>query len=311
MRIVVFGAGAVGSRFAAALARAGSDVTIVARPEHVASVTAEGLQVDGDSRPPARLPAVDRLPKGTSTELVLLTVKSYDVETAGTAIAVALDRPSPVLALSNGLGIEERLASGLTQGGWTAPEAWVLRGVHTIPARMVRPGVVAETGRGEMVLGRNPALDGWSERLQTLFETAGFPTRVSDDIRRETWKKALVNAAINPVTADHGIPNGRLVEEPWRGQALALLREGVLAAASAGYPFDLADAERSVFGVARATAQNRSSMLEDLDRHRRTEIDAISGVLLSTGRSHGVAMPATVRAIERIHTRERERGAEP
>ncbi|MCI4370081.1 MAG: NAD-binding protein, partial [Thermoplasmata archaeon] len=57
---MVFGAGAVGSRFAAALARAGSDVTIVARPEHVASVTAEGLQVDGDSRPPARLPAVDR-----------------------------------------------------------------------------------------------------------------------------------------------------------------------------------------------------------------------------------------------------------
>jgi 2-dehydropantoate 2-reductase len=311
VRIVVFGAGAVGSRFAVALVRGGSDVTIVARADQVAAVTADGLRVEGATGEPARPRAVEALPAGTATDLVVLTVKSYDVEPAGAEIATALERPTPVLALPNGLGIEDSLAAGLARGGWTKAGDWILRGVHTVPARMVRPGVVAETGTGEVILGRNSALPGLSERLQPVFESAGFPTRVADDIRRETWKKALVNAAINPVTADHGIPNGKLVEEPWRGQALALLREAALAAAAAGFVFDLAETERVVFGVARATAQNRSSMLEDLDHHRRTEIDAISGVLLATGRAHGVAMPATVRAIERIHTRERERGSLP
>jgi 2-dehydropantoate 2-reductase len=311
VRIVVFGAGAVGSRFASALARSGSEVTVVARAAHVAAILSDGLRIEGDSRPPARIRAVERLPNPTSTDVVVLTVKSYDVEAAGRAIADVLDRPTPILVLSNGLGVEEALTAGLSSGGWTAPEHWVLRGVHTVPARLVRPGVVAETGQGELLLGGNAALAEMAERLRVTFETAGIPARAVDDIRRETWKKAIINAAINPVTADHGIPNGQLVEEPWRGQAIALLREAVLAARAAGLSFDLDESERTVFGVARATAQNRSSMLEDLDHHRRTEIDAISGVLLATGRAHGVAMPATVRAIERIHTRERERGAAP
>lgn len=308
MRIVVFGAGAVGSRFAVGLARSGADVTIVARPEQSRAVEEHGLAVEGDPREPVRVKAMDHLAPGTPTDVVVLTVKSYDVESAGLALANGLERPTPILGLSNGLGIEEVLASGLSQGGWSSPTDWILRGVHTVPARLVRPGVVAATGRGEIVLGRNPKLPDWPERLRGLFESAGFPTRVVDDIRRETWKKAIVNAAINPVTADHGIPNGRLVEEPWRGQALALLREAVRAAQAEGIEFGMEDAERAVFSVARATAANRSSMLEDLERHRRTEIDAISGFLLRAGRAHGVPMPATVRAVERIQTRERERG---
>jgi 2-dehydropantoate 2-reductase len=311
VRLVVFGAGAVGSRFAVALARAGSEVTIVARPEQVAAVTANGLWVEADARGPVRIRAVERLPAPFPTDLVILTVKSYDVGVAGQALAEALDEPTPILALQNGLGIEAALLDGLAAGGWPTPADWILRGVHTVPARLVRPGLVAETGRGEVVLGQNPKLPGWPERLQKLFDAAGFPSHVVGDIRRETWKKAIVNAAINPVTADHGIPNGRLVEEPWRGQALALLREAVLAARSEGFDFNLDETERAVFSVARATAANRSSMLEDLDHHRRTEIDAISGFLLATGRAHGVAMPSTVRAIERIQTRERERGVRP
>lgn len=311
MRIVVFGAGAVGSRFAAALARSGQDVTLIGRPEHVRAVAASGLRIEGDPRGPVHLPAFDRLPPSTPADAVVLTVKSYDVESAGRAIAESLRLPVPLLALPNGLGIEEALGTGLSAGGWASPEHWILRGVHTIPARLVGPGIVAETGSGELVLGRNPSLPGVPESLQSAFVAAGFRARVVDNIRLEVWKKALVNAAINPVTADHGIPNGRLVEEPWRSQALALLREAVLAANAEGVVFDLVEAERTVFGVARATAENRSSMLEDLDHGRRTEVEAISGELLATGRRHGVPMPATVRAIERIHTRERERGVRP
>jgi 2-dehydropantoate 2-reductase len=272
VRIVVFGAGAVGSRFAAALARAGDSVLVVGRPAHVVAIAANGLVVDGEPGPPVRIEARSELPAGVRADVVLLTVKSYDVEVAGRAIANAFPHPVPVVALSNGLGIEAALAKGLAEGGWRSPGDWTIRGVHTVPARLVGPGHVAPTGSG-------------------------------------VWRKALVNAAINPVTADHGIPNGRLAEEPWRGQALGLLREALQAAAAEGYPFDPAESERAVFGVVRATAENRSSMLEDLEHGRPTEVEAISGALLAAGRRHGIPMPATERAIVRIHTREAERRA--
>jgi 2-dehydropantoate 2-reductase len=309
VRILVFGAGAVGSRFAAGLARAGHSVAVVGRSDHVTAIATHGLVVEGDASPPVRLAARPEIGAGSGIEVVLLTVKSYDVEAAGRAIAGALPDPVPVLALSNGLGIETALAKGLAASGWTNPGDWLLRGVHTVPARLVAPGVVRITGTGEVVLGRNPALPDWPERLRAAFEGGGFPTRVSDEIDREVWRKVLVNAAINPVTADHGIANGRLVEEPWRGQATALLREALKAAAAEGYEFDPAEAERTVFSVARATSANHSSMLEDLERGRRTEVDSISGALLEAGRRHGLAMPSTERAVVRIHTREAERRA--
>ena len=307
MRIVVFGAGAVGSRFAAALTLAGESVLAIGRPAHVAAIAANGLTVEGEPGLPVRVEAATELPPGAPADVVLLTVKSRDVESAAYAIARAFSTPVPVVALSNGLGIERLVRNGLAAGGWSSPEAWTIRGVHTVPARLAGPGRVHPTGTGEMVLGRNPSLAAWSERLGEVFERAGIPVRLADDIDREVWRKVLVNAAINPVTGDHGIPNGRLVEEPWRGQALALLGEALQAAAAEGYEFDRAEAERAVFGVARATAQNRSSMLEDLDRGRPTEIEAISGAVAAAGRRHGIPMPATERAMARIRTREAER----
>ena len=309
MRVIVFGAGAVGSLFGAALAATGQEVLLVARPTHVAAIATHGLMVRSDTDRRVELRAVESLPKGSSTDLVLLTVKSYDVRAAGTALAGAIPAPTPVFALQNGLGIEPELIEGLRAGGWSDASRWVVRGVHTIPARVVGPGVVQPTGSGEVVLGRNPAIPEASERLRDALTAAGFGARVTDDIEREVWRKVLVNASINPVTADHGIPNGRLVEEPWRGQAKALLAEALQVAAAEGFRFDPAEAERAVFGVARATASNRSSMLEDVERGRRTEVDSISGSLLALGRRHGFPMTATERAIVRIRTREAERKA--
>jgi len=309
VRVVVFGAGAVGSRFASALARSGLSVTVIGRTSHVAAIASRGLVVEGEPGPPAVVSALEALSPRTVADVILLTVKSYDVGAAGEAIAKATPNPVPVVALSNGLGIEAALADGLRAGGWAEPTAWTLRAVHTIPARRIDPGVVRATGTGEIVLGQNPSLPDWPERLRAAFERAGLPARITESIDREVWRKALVNAAINPVTADHGIPNGRLVDEPWRGQALALLREALRAAAAEGYEFDAGEAERTVFTVARATSQNRSSMLEDLDHGRPTEVDAISGAIAAAGRRHGIPMPATERAIERIRTREAERAA--
>jgi 2-dehydropantoate 2-reductase len=304
VRVIVFGVGAVGSRFGAALARAGHTVTLIGRGPHVAAIHSSGLVVEGDEGDPLRLPALERLPPGIRADLVLLTVKSYDVRAAGRDIARALLDPVPVVALQNGLGIEETLEAGLRDGGWDSPRSWIVRSVHTVPARIVRPGAVAPTGDGEVVVGRTADLPERAAAVEALFAGAEISVRVSDEIDREVWRKALINAAINPVTADHGIANGQLADEPWRGQAQALLEEALVVAGAEGYAFDPAEMQRAVFGVARATADNHSSMLEDLERGRPTEIDAISGAILAAGRRHGIAMPAMQRAVDRIHARE-------
>jgi 2-dehydropantoate 2-reductase len=308
VRVVVFGAGAIGSLVGARLSRAGHSVLLVGRPDHVAQVQREGLQIDGATVGTFHPDAVTELAPGTEVEVVLLTVKSRSVRTAGRSIASALRSPVPVLALQNGLGIEAELALGLSDGGWTSPEKWVVRGINSYGATLTSPGRVVHAGDGEILLPRadGAALPGAVEKLERLLRDGGFSVRRVDDLPKELWRKAVVNAAVNPVTADHGIRNGELLRDPWREQSERLLREGERAARLEGFEFPESELDHDLWRVVRATAENRSSMLQDLDRGRPTEIDEISGALLAAATRHGVDLPWTRRAIDRIHRREAE-----
>lgn len=309
MRLVVFGAGALGGLLAARLSAAGSDVVVVARPPVVEAIRAHGLRVEEDP-PTVRHPeAADRLADGAVADLILLTVKSFDLEAAADEIARAFPSGIPVVALGNGLGIEDRLSRRLAHQGWPNAPSNVIRAVTSVPSTLVAPGVVRPGGVGEVLLAGidDRALPAAAERLRALLEAAGIRVRLVPDLGREVWRKALVNAAINPVTADHGIPNGSLVNDPWRGQALALLREARAVARMAGQEFTEEEAERDLWAVVRATAANRSSMLQDLEQGRPTEIDAISGEILRRGHRHHLDLPATERVVRRITERAAQR----
>lgn len=313
MRLIVFGAGALGGLLGARLVPAGARVLMVGRPPTVEAIRAKGLIVE-DSPPVAVHPeAVERLPDGAEADALLLTIKSADLEGAADEIARAFPSGVPIVVLGNGLGIEERLARRLAERGWHHAATFVVRAVTSLPSTWVAPGVVRPGGAGEIVLAgiEDRAIPPIAERLRLLLESGGIRVRVVADLPHEIWRKALVNAAINPVTADHGIANGAIVEDPWRGQALALLREARAVAHALGQDFAEDEIERDLWTVVRATAANRSSMLQDLDRGRPTEIDAISGEILRLGRRHGLALPATERVARRIRERvERRRAAE-
>lgn len=308
MRVIVFGAGAVGGLFGGRLALAGHEVLLVARPPIVAAVRSNGLVLEGMTEATVRVDATEALEPGARADWVLLTVKGRDVGAAGRILAGALARRTPIIALQNGLGIEETLRAALGAGGWEDASAWVLRGTHSYGATLVRPGVVRHAGSGELLLPRDDGAlaHGTVERARELFASAGVAVHLVDDLPRELWRKALVNAAINPVTADHGLVNGALAKDPWRGQALRLLREAQAAARIAGFDFSDEEADRELFRVVRATAANRSSMLQDLDSGRPTEIEQISGYLASVAERAGVDLPYTRQAIARIHRRESE-----
>lgn len=306
MRVVVVGAGAIGSLFGALLQGAGHEVTLVGRPPHVATILREGLRLEGRTSGTYQVQAVAELPAGFSTDLCLLTVKTYDLDAAASVFGRTVPTPVPVAALENGLGVEATVEQALESAQWSTAGQWIVRGINSVPATFVRPGVVRHAGAGELLLadyksGRH------AEAVAGAFRSAGVPVRVVQDRATEVWRKVLVNAAINPVTADHRISNGVLLLDPYRGQTLQLLREALSVARAEGMTFSDEEAEVELWRVVRATSDNRSSMLQDLDRGRRTEIDAISGALLMRGQAHGLALPATARIVQRIHSKEPRR----
>ncbi|HXW67745.1 MAG TPA: ketopantoate reductase family protein [Thermoplasmata archaeon] len=296
MKVVVFGAGAIGSLLGARLAVVGHDVCLIGRAPLVRVVRAHGLRVAGVRPGRVEVRAATALSAPTDAEAILLSVKTFDLDGAIASIGAAVPLPQPTLLPQNGLGVLEHVTPRFERAGWAAAPAVLVRAVNSIPAHWQAIGVVQQPGEGEIVLSETeragaagPSTQRWAE----LLASGGIPVRRVPDLARELWRKALVNAAINPVSALARVPNGRLRDAPFRARAWALLREAQRAAAAAGVPIPDAEADRALERILQATAANRSSMLQDVERGRPTEIDAISGEILRIAEARGIDLPAT------------------
>ena len=281
MQVVVFGAGSLGSLIGGLLADE-HDVTLVGRRPHVDAVREDGLEVVGEIQRLVRPRAVTERPDVTAADLAVVTVKAYDTAAAASALAGCdLDA---ALSLQNGMGNEETLARALS-----GP---VLAGTTDFGARLREPGVVECTGVGEVAIGPRPGAEGTRDtelarRAGTAFADAAIETRVEADMRPHLWEKLAVNAGINPVTALARVENGALRSGPAGDVAERAAVE--VAAVARENDVDLDDdvARRALRRVADATARNRSSMLQDVEAGRRTEIDAIAGYAVE--RAEGAA----------------------
>lgn len=269
MRIVVFGAGSLGSLLGGLLARE-HRVTLVGRDPHVSTVREDGLWISGTIEthvsPDATTDGAD-----LAADLALVTVKSYD--TAEAARTLSTGEFGAVLSLQNGIGNEERLARDL--------DCPVLAGTASYGATLVGPGRVACTGVGRVVLG--PPEGGESvlgERVGAAFAAAGIEATVVPDMLRRLWEKCAVNAGINPVTALAGVENGAILDEPAWSIAHEATRETARVASENGVDLSEQTATDALRRVASATRENTSSMAQDLEKGRRTEIDAINGYVV-------------------------------
>jgi len=263
-----------------------------------------GVRLAGRVEGTFRVEAAEEIPPGPAPDAVLVTVKSFDLPSAATAVARGVRPGTPVLLPQNGLGIEEVAAGAFRAGGWSDPERALVRAVNFLPATAVRPGEVRVAGEGEIVLPEARGVAGPAIHVfERLLHEAGIRVRTVPDIHREEWRKAVVNAAINPVTAVHGVVNGRLLESPYRDQALHLLEEAASTARAAGIDVSDEEARADFERVVRATAENRSSMLQDLERGRPTEIDAISGALLRSAETNHLDLPFTRAVVAEIRSR--------
>lgn len=287
--MVVFGAGSLGSLIGGLLARQ-HPVTLVGRADHVGAVRESGLGVEGERAFVVHPEAATEAPE--AADLAVVTVKAYDTPTAAAALADC--RLDACLSLQNGLGNEARLAERLA-----CP---VLAGTCTYGARLTGPGRVECTGVGEVVLGER---DGGRSELATAvgdaFAAAGLRTTVAPDMPRRLWEKLAVNAGVNPTTALAGVENGALIDGSAGEVAVAAAREVAGVAREAGVDLGDDEAAAALERVARDTAANTSSMLQDVRAGRRTEVDAINGYVADSAAAPvpvNAALAGLVRAWE-------------
>lgn len=279
------GAGAIGSLVGGRL-HGDHDVTLVARAPHVEAIEASGLELTGHTERTVHVDAVTSPEEIEPADVVFVTVKAYDTEAAVRQALPVVGEHTYVVNLQNGLGNLEATARHV-------PESRVVGATTSHGCTFHGPGRVEHAGVGSTVLGpmAPPDLPAHHELADALTE-AGIETEVVADVRPQLWAKAAVNAAINPLTAVTGLPNGALLEvdalesllEEVAGEAEAVAREAGIADPDGAW----VDQARA---VAKRTADNRSSMLQDVERGRRTEIDAISGRIAEEAARHGVDAP--------------------
>lgn len=286
MKIAVIGAGAMGSLFGAYLHSGGNEVTLVdVWADHVENINRNGLVVYREDGPATfRVPAVTDPGALGVMDLVIIFVKSYHTADAVRNAKNLFADGTLVLTLQNGMGNAEVITS-------EAGNVTVIAGTTSHGGTVLAPGRVRHAGRGETVIGAvsGPGSPG---AVAAEFSRCGIETRVSDNISSLLWGKLLVNVGINPLTAILGVTNGRLVEMESTLDLMGLLvEEGEAVARALGVDLPYPDALGKVRSIALATGENRSSMLQDMDYRRPTEIDHINGAVVREGKKAGVPTP--------------------
>jgi len=282
VEILVFGAGAIGSFFGGLLSQR-HNVTLIGRAEHISAIKSHGLRVRGKTAIIAKPRAAIRVPQNARPDFVFVTTKSYDTANAMIALRPFADR-AIFVTLQNGLGNAETIAK-------TARH--VVAGTTAHGVTFVGPGEIRHAGVGETVLGAWTRVDESDlVRLRDLLADVGIVASVTSDIQTELWSKLVVNASINPIAALAEVPNGRLVRDKrLLGLIENVCREATAVAKAEGARVDEEELRHRTLLVAKRTAANRASMLQDLDRHHRTEIDAITGSIVRVAERRRIPVP--------------------
>ncbi|MCR4963224.1 MAG: 2-dehydropantoate 2-reductase [Firmicutes bacterium] len=298
MKTIIIGAGSMGCYFAANMQDAGAEVGLYdidgKKLEKIAENGIVIRETDGDSRR-VMVPVYPSLEDAPTADLLIVLVKAYHTARAARDIAQTMTAKTMVISLQNGLGNEEELCSRI-------PKSKICVGITYNSGYELSPGEIQHTASGLTIVA--PML---KESLQQameqarLFNNCRLPAGATTDIEPLRWKKLIIDSVINPLSAIHKLNNGALPKNPDIVRDMVELTvEGVTVAQKAGVPLDYGEIWAAVLDACRSSAQHRSSMLNDVERGRFTEIEAINGSIVRIGEVNGVDTPANVRTIRRV-----------
>lgn len=283
--ILITGTGALATLFAARLAQAGHSITMLGTwPEGLEASRKHGARlVDANGNESHfEVQATSNPRECCGVKHALVLVKAWQTERAAGQLKECLAADGLAVTLQNGLGNREILAHSLGSDR-------VAPGVTTTGATLLGPGWVRAGGEGIISLERHPAIG----PVEAALKSASFQVEVVEDAQSLIWGKLVINAAINPLTALLRLPNGELLERPSaREMMCTLAREAAQVAQAEGIHLPFPDPVAAVEAVAARTAANHSSMLQDVLRGTRTEIDAICGAVIQAAQRHDLQTPA-------------------
>ncbi|MBP0596750.1 ketopantoate reductase family protein [Herbaspirillum sp. LeCh32-8] len=283
MKVAVMGAGAVGCYYGGMLARAGHEVVLVGRRQHVDAFNQIGLRLQAqsfDEIMPVKAGTDAAIARGA--DLVLFCVKSTDTEIAGAQLREYLDPDTLVLTLQNGTDNADRLRSVIPQP--------VAAAVVYVATEMAGPGHVKHHGRGELVIEPSPR----SKEAAEALIAAGVPTEISDNVRGALWVKLILNCAYNALSAVTQLPYGKIVQGPGVAGVIAQLVTECRAVAAADGVTLPGDVDAAVRRIAETMPTQYSSTAQDLARGKTSEIDHLNGFIVRRGQALGVATPVNL-----------------
>lgn len=287
MRIVIWGAGGVGCYYGSKLQLAGHDITYVARGAHLKAMQQKGLVVEHEQlKFSGAVTALDQTEllnnhNCDDFDLIILTVKANATEDIFGQFAYWLNQgETPVLSLQNGVENEQLIAQAVgnsrTLGGLAV----------RIGGHIHEPGVITAKGVAQIVLGCWPSLvdtkstQGFAEKLAEVFNNAGIPTILSEDIQKELWRKLLINNGVNPLSALTGLDTKSLTHDPvYKRVVYKMMEETALAARNKGVDIRQHDVEE-MFKLISEFDAIKTSMLVDKEKGRPLELDGICGPVL-------------------------------
>jgi 2-dehydropantoate 2-reductase len=298
MKILVMGAGAVGAYFGARLQQAGEQVVLCARGDNLRALREHGLAVKsykGDFA--VRVEATDDPRDDGPYELILFCVKSYDTERAARTIDGCLNAGGAILTVQNGVENEVRLCELFGADA-------VMAGNARIGAEMIAPGQLVHRTGGFIEFGELDGRDtARARKLAEIFQRAGIFGELTMRLGAIRWEKLLWNAAFNSVTALSGRKVGDVLDDA-EGEALlrALMTEIVAVAQAEGVPLSEAQVEAQIARSRANLREVRPSTLQDSERGKPLEFEALSGAVVRAVRRHGLAAPymAAIHALMKL-----------
>jgi 2-dehydropantoate 2-reductase len=278
MKIIILGAGAIGSFYGAKLSLY-NEVILVGRPKHAEKINNEGLKITGLENKTYRLKASTKIENIEDGTLILLTTKVYDSVKAIEPIKEMLKKDTIILCLQNGLD-SENIVKGIVGN-----KCAVLRGITNFGAAYLEPGIVGYNGKSFTAIEKSEK----SSEIAKNFSDCGLNAYESKDIRYEMWKKLIVNCALNPVTSILRIKNNVLSEDNLNPMKKLITHECIAVAKKDGCNFDI-DFVKEI-NDAFKNSTNTSSMQQDLIKGKHTEIDCLNGAVVKLGKKYGINCP--------------------
>jgi 2-dehydropantoate 2-reductase len=304
MKIAVLGSGAVGGYYGARLARAGHDVTFIARGAHLAAIRERGIEVRSPALGDfvARGPAEEDPARVGPVDLVLVAVKTYDNPTALPLLRPMLGDATAVLTVQNGVDSPGEVAA-------VAGEGRTLGGTTYIATALEAPGLIVQTGDHRRIVfgeafGDPPRMSERVKRIHEAFASADIQSYPVDDGRVPIWEKFIFLAALAGFTGAARLPIGPVWGDPFtRSMFLAGSREIEAVARAEGVPVAADVVERIVPYIDKIPGSMRSSLLIDLQQGKRIEVESLHGTVVRRGAARGVPTPimSTLYSVLKLH----------